>query len=190
MFNSPPLVILPRFTTPCFILMSAVPLLVKVPVMFRLSLVSPLKVAPFETPRLPLISTLAPVSFNFPPTDTLPRISLLSLPLPLWACKVTFASRSMVIFPAMRLLESFPPRVTLPAKMVIFLVDSIALLGNLSPLNLSCVCWMFRCELVAFMTKSLLILKALSPRTWELKVRLAPSLILILLMLKSTPLPL
>ncbi|PRI39620.1 hypothetical protein BVZ61_00317 [Haemophilus influenzae] len=164
--------------------------MVKLPVMFRLLLVTPLKVAPLETARLPLISTLAPIKANLPSVDTLPRVSFLLLPLPLWACKVTFALLLMSIFPVMLLLESSPPRVTLPAKMVIFLTDSIAFLWNLSPLNLSCDCLMFRCESVAFMVKSLLILKALSPRTWELKVRLIPFLISMLLMLKSTPLPL
>lgn len=66
-FKLPLLVISPRrFTTPCFILMSAVPLLVKVPVMFRLSLVSPLKIASSSMSRLPLISTLVPTKLKFP----------------------------------------------------------------------------------------------------------------------------
>ena len=93
--------------------------MVKAPVMFRLLSVVPLKVADELTVRLPVISALAPVKFNFPSTNTLPRVSFLLAPLPFLACKVTFAPLVILIVPVILLLESCPPRVTLPPKIVI-----------------------------------------------------------------------
>nr|PRM01965.1 hypothetical protein BV012_00059 [Haemophilus influenzae] len=66
MFKSPSLVTLPSFTTPCVILISAVPLLVKLPVMFRLFFVLPLNLAPPPTVRLPVISMVSPFAVRFP----------------------------------------------------------------------------------------------------------------------------
>ncbi|PRI65837.1 hypothetical protein BVZ87_00612 [Haemophilus influenzae] len=120
-FKLPLLVILPSFAAPFFTSIMEVPLLVKVPVMFRLSLVSPLNLAPSLTVRLPVISAFEPIKLKFPSVDMLPRVRVLSLSNlepPLWACNVTFAPLLILIFPVILLLEFSPPRVTLPPKIV------------------------------------------------------------------------
>ncbi|PRM44111.1 hypothetical protein BVZ75_00086 [Haemophilus influenzae] len=92
----------------------------------------------------------------------------------------------MVIFPVMRLLEFCPPRVTLPPKMCMLWVVLMALFPYPSA-NVSAVCLRVKFEPVAFIVKSLLILKASFLRTLELKVKLEPPETLIKLELILIP---
>ncbi|PRJ69860.1 hypothetical protein BV135_01569 [Haemophilus influenzae] len=121
MFNLPSLVTLPRFTTPCVISIIEVPLLVKVPVMFRLFFVLPLNLAPCATSRLPFILIVSPSAVRLPLAVTFP----FTIKAPLWLSK--FALLRVALVPCLTVTSPFisvgafwEPRVMLPPSKIMF----------------------------------------------------------------------
>ncbi|PRI62943.1 hypothetical protein BVZ87_01320 [Haemophilus influenzae] len=172
-FKLPLLVILPSFAAPFFTSIMEVPLLVKVPVMFRLFFVLPLNLAPCATSRLPFISIVSPSAVRLPLAVTFP----FTIKAPL--CLSKFALLRVALVPCLTVTLPFisvgafwEPRVMLPPSKIMFCSATTPFLICESVPSICLICIL---PPVAFKVKLFFIKKAVFVEPELSRFRVDPS---------------